>query len=571
MSIVRRLVYKTFKKLAGPEMAALDSDCRELEAAQLRKLRQILQANAATAFGKEHDFASITTADEFRRRLPVRDYEAHRPYIDRLWNGEDAVLSAERPLMFATTSGTMGKPKYIPVTPSYIKEFRHASVASGYFTLQHFPDIAKGVTLSVFSPASEGLSPGGIPYGAISGGLYLKEPFLVKKYISPIPYEVYLTRDYESKYYALLRCALVLPVSCFYTLNPSTIVVLLKRLEKYGPVLIKDIAEGGFSPPQAVSSELEKAMKPFLGKDPERARQLWKLLETGSFCPEKIWPLLQVVCCWTKASAAFYVKDFESYFGKIPVCDISYGASEGRGTVSMGDGRQLLSIRSHFFEFIREADIEKENAPVFLAHELQISENYYILFTTSAGLYRYHINDVVKVVGYHKNCPLIEFQYKGGNVSSFTGEKLTELQVTEAMKAILQKRGKGCRFFTLIPEFKPNPHYELLYEPEAGEEFGEGELLEFSKSLDQELAALNVEYKVKRESQRLDRPETHLLRLGAYEDLRKQMSAAGVADAQIKLSHLNPKAEVREYFQSQLIKSGTSLAESRPLNSVPGK
>lgn len=569
MSIIRKSVYQIFRKLAGKEMAALDFDCQNPREAQIRKLKEIIALNASSSYANEHGLsASLAQSDnvlaEFRKAVPVADYEAHRPYISRIWNGERNVLSPEQPFMFATTSGTMAEPKYIPVTESYIKEFRHASVASGYFTLKSFPAISNGVTLSVFSPAQEGLSPAGIPYGAISGGLYQREPWLVKKFIAPIPYEVYLCKDYESKYYALLRCALVLPVCTFYTLNPSTIVVLLKRLDKFAAALIKDIASGSFTPPQPVDPQLVKAMAPFLRKDPERAKQLEKLFTQGKFTPDRIWPMLQVVCCWTRASAAFYIKDFPSYFGSVPITDISYGASEGRGSISMGDGRQLLSIRSHFYEFIPEEQIDKPAPDVLLADQLEEGKNYYILFTSSAGLYRYHINDVIKVVGFHHSCPLIEFQYKGGNVSSFTGEKLTELQITDAMRAALKSTGLQCRYFTVLPEFRPNPHYRLLFESDNPAGCSEKELELLLHKFEEELSRINIEYKTKRESQRLDPVEGAQLEFGAYEQLRKQMSQAGVADAQIKLSHLNPKQEVRSYFEKHI--NGTMVQVGRPLD-----
>lgn len=554
MSIVRKLVYKAFGFLAQKEMRALDEACKNPRDAQWAILENILSSNANTVYGREHGLAAVKSVDDFRSAVKPSDYEAFRPYIDRIFQGEKEILTAEQPFMFATTSGTMGKSKYIPVTESYIREFRTASTASGYFTLKNFPGIANGATLTVFSPAAEGYSPAGIPYGAISGGLYLREPGLVKKYISPIPYAVYLLKDYESKYYTLLRCALALPIGTFYTLNPSTIVLLLKRLDRYASSLIKDIADGTCSAPQSLDEETRKAIAPFLKKDPERARYLNKLLESGQFKPDKIWPTLQVVCCWTKASAAFYIKDFPQYFGNIPITDISYGASEGRGSVSMGDGRQLLSIRSHFFEFIHESEIESANPTVYLADEVKVGENYYILFTTSAGLYRYHINDVVKIVGHYLNCPLIEFQYKGGNISSFTGEKLTELQITQAMQSALKETGLGCRFFTVLPEFRPNPHYRVLLEAENASEESilKAKTNTFLASFERHLSTANQEYETKRKSLRLDPPVLSILSIGSYETLRKQMSAAGIPDAQIKFSHLNPKEEVRGYFEARV-------------------
>ena len=182
------------------------------------------------------------------------------------------------------------------------------------------------------------------------------------------------------------------------------------------------------------------------------------------FKPNKIWPDLAAISCWTKAAASFYLQDFPQYFGDTPVCDITYGASEGRGTVYLGQQSQCLAIRSHFFEFIEESQIEKETPETLAAWELETGKSYYILFTTSAGLYRYNLNDVVKVVGWHNQAPLLEFLHKGGNICSFTGEKLTESQVTQAVLAVSKVMDLKANFFTVIPEFRPSPHYQLWIE-----------------------------------------------------------------------------------------------------------
>src|SRR5207248_10531545 len=84
---------------------------------------------------------------------------------------------------------------------------------------------------------------------------------------------------------------------------------------------------------------------------------------------------------------------------------------------------------------------------------------------TSAGLYRYNINDIVKVVGFHNCAPLLEFQCKGSNMWSFTGEKISELQVTQAMSRTLSSHRISAAFFTAVPLFQPEAHYEIWLEP----------------------------------------------------------------------------------------------------------
>lgn len=556
---MRGLLYKAFSAMGQGKVARIEADSASPREAQLRKMKQIVSENASTRFGKEHGFSGIKTWDDFNNAVKIRDYEGFRQYIEAVMEGADSVLTVERPQMFATTSGTTDKPKFIPITPGYIKEFREASVVSGYHLLRTFPKLAQGTALVVTSPAEEGRTSCGIPYGSMSGSLFKNEPFLVKKYISPIPYEIFLIKDYESKYYALLRAALSLPVAVFYTLNPSTIQLMCRKLQNHAEQLIKDVRDGTTTPPVALDLVTTNALKSIVKPNATRARDLANLLEKDQFTPDKIWPSLQVVSCWTKAAAAFYLSDFPKYFGNLPICDITYGASEGRGTVFLSPEKQMLAINSHFFEFVPEDEMDSANPTILLADQLEVGQNYFILFTTSAGLYRYNINDVVKVTGYHNRTPLLDFQYKGGNISSFTGEKITELQVTQAMQAAMATTDSGVRFFTLIPQFRPEPHYELWIEPESGktdqQNSRSAELL--ARRFDEELSRHNIEYETKRTSLRLGDVTLRIIRSGTYEAFREHLTARGTPDTQIKISHLNPKSETRDFLVARLLPEET--------------
>ncbi|HEY9712891.1 MAG TPA: GH3 auxin-responsive promoter family protein, partial [Chroococcales cyanobacterium] len=516
---------------------------------QQAKLLEIVGRNAESEYGRQHNFSSIKSIADFQAAVPVNKYEDLQPYISRVADGAQSVLTKEQPFMFATTSGTTGARKMIPVTRSYLKEFRKASVVSGFFQIKNHPALAEGVIFSVFSSAEEGRTKAGIPYGAISGRLYLEEPKLIKKYISPIPYEAFLIDDYESRYYTLLRCGLVLPVSVFYTLNPSTIMILVRRLKTYGPQLIKDIADGTITAPQPLPDHIREAVKPLLARDGARAAELQRLFDTGRFTPPNIWKQLAVISCWTKASASFYLSDLHDSFGSLPVTDITYGASEGRGTVALSENEQMLAIRSHFFEFIPEND--PQHRPL-TATELEQGESYSILFTTSAGLYRYDINDIVKVTAWHNRTPVLEFMHKKGNVSSFTGEKVTESQVTESVSRAAARLNLKIRFFTVVPEFRPEPHYQLWFELiELIDDAASADQL--GRLFDEELCAANSEYETKRQSRRLTEVVSQSLPAGSYESLRKTLVASGVPDAQVKVSHLNPKDEIKQLLREQTL------------------
>lgn len=570
----RKLLYRVFSVLGQREVARFEAAAADPQAAQSDYLLKIISRNSQTEFGKRHDFSKIRTVEDFRSAVAINDYDSLEPYIRKAAAGSHNILTVERPIMFAATSGTTSAQKLIPVTESYIQEFRRASVVSGYNLLKHFPKVANGVTLSVVSPAKEGTTPGGIPYGAISGHLFQHEPKLIKKFIAPIPYEVYLIRSYEARYYTLLRIAIDLPLSCIYTLNPSTICLLMKRLERYREQLIADVEAGTITSPEPLPAQTIVALASVLKPNPKRAQELRSLACAGRFKPIDVWPLLQFVSCWTRAAASYYLEDFPELFGDTPVCDITYGASEGRGTVFLGPDKQALALRCHFYEFVEEDNINAclkgDTSLIVDIESLETGKNYFILFTTSGGLYRYHINDVVKVVGHHNKAPLLEFQYKGGNVSSFTGEKLTEYQVTQAatMTARSLANRKHMSFFTVIPQFKPEPHYRLWMEltdptdpdPSSARnsdhaQSDDREVIEalFASEFDLSLQKVNVEYRAKRESGRLGAIVAERLTPGTYETVRRSLSDKGIPDAQIKLSHLNPKPELKEQLQKSLV------------------
>ena len=114
-------------------------------AAQEAKLLELMERNAGSDYGKEHGFADVRSIEDYRSAVPQNTYETLEPYIERTLRAEKNVLTADDPLMFATTSGTTGSAKYIPVTPSYLHEYSHGVHVHTYRMFTDFPDIAAGV------------------------------------------------------------------------------------------------------------------------------------------------------------------------------------------------------------------------------------------------------------------------------------------------------------------------------------------------------------------------------------------------------------------------------------------
>ena len=170
-----------------------------------------------------------------------------------------------------------------------------------------------------------------------------------------------------------------------------------------------------------------------------------------------------------------YFRQLQRWFPDLPIRDRGYMASEGCGSIPLTDAgcAGALAITTSFFEFIPVEARDQANPPVLTCAELQPNRDYYVLFTTSAGLYRYDINDVIRVVDFYHDVPLIEFVRKGRGMTSLTGEKLAEQQVTAAMLAAIEGLGsdEAIRHFSAVPVFGSPPRYAFFLE--LGEQIGD--------------------------------------------------------------------------------------------------
>jgi hypothetical protein len=507
-------------------------------AAQEEKLLEIVRRSQDTVYGQEHGFDRIRSIRDFQASVPPNTYDTLTPYIERTLRGEANVLTAERPLMFATTSGTTGRSKYIPVTPSYLDEYRHGLHVHTYRILADFGDILAGKILLSASNDIEGYFDGGVPYGAMSGYLTRTQPRSIKRFYV-LPYDVCTIKNIDQKYYLTLRHALVADIRMIGTANPSSLLLLADKLAVFAEELIHDVRTGSLNPafaPENASPRLTANLSP----DTTRADELRTLLRSrGTLLPVDVWPNLRLVTCWKGGTMPLYLRKLSEAYGDVPVRDLGYMATEGRGAsplVNSGAGG-VVNLTSHFFEFVREEERDAPNRAFLTLDQLDSNRQYYPYFTTSAGLYRYDINDVVRVVDFYRNTPVIQFERKGQGITSITGEKLTESQVTAALVEVVDANEFDVRHFTAAVEWGEPPRYALY--AELGESMTTDRARELALKIDRALCARNEEYQAKRESQRLGAPVLKRVAAGTYEALRQKRVAEGAPEAQVKLPQLS--------------------------------
>lgn len=499
--------YRLLRALNGRPVDAFVAGCRSARGAQEARLRTILAGAVDTAFGREHGLRADMGLDAFRDAVPVRDHAGHLPWLDRVAAGEAGVLTREKVRSLLETSGTTGRPKWLPVTDTWARSVADAQKLWVLALLRDEEALAKGSALSVVSSAEHTRSPGGLPVGSNTGRMFLAQPFWVR-WRAPVPYAAYCVEDPEVRAYAVLRHALAQDVRSWTTANPSTILLYCRRMREWWEELRADVADGTLvHGPAAALSPAERARV---------AKGARRRVLPDEPLPAKVWDLRRVNC-WTGGSAPFFLARLPDALGApVPLREVGVTASEGFFAIPVDDGAPVAWLAGHVLELL-----EDDGTPRW-AWEVQDGREYRLAITTEAGLYRYDLGDVVRVDGRMGEAPRLSFVRKAGNVLNATGEKVTEDQVVEAARRALP----GAAGISASVGFAEVPRVRLAVEGDVP--------AHAAAAFDDALRALNVEYDGKRASGRIDAPLLLPVPAGTFAAWRLARVRAGAPDAQVK-------------------------------------
>jgi len=514
MTLVHKLVSRVaaigasfYKKEFERFVMACENPTKE----QDRVLMGIVEDNRRSDFGKKHDFKGVRNAEDFQTSVPLGDYDSHYPWIEKEIMGISDQLTSLPIERFATTSGTTSACKFIPITSRYVSDYKKATALWSLGALLNHPKIA-GRVLTIASSMNEGVTEGGIPYGAVSG-LMQKKQIAVAKILGVAGPEISSIKDIGEKNYAIARVALEEDLTHIHTANPLTILNIMRTIDSHAGNLIGEVYDG---------VSIMGKRKP----NKNKARELEKMLSAGNFSPENYWPNLALVGCWTGGTQYLFLEQLRKYFPKTPFRDIGLLASEGRMTIPLKDETPsgVLDISRSFFEFIPEKQMESDCPNVLKAGDLEVNKNYFIILTTGSGLYRYNMGDLVRVTGFFRNTPEVAFLGKGAHVSNVTGEKLTEHQVIGSYKSVRKSRMPDK--FILFPRVDDgNARYVIA------SSFGFDS--EDLGALDNSLRASNIEYDSRRKAGKLGPLECIKMREEDFEEVSKRRLIPG-KEAQFK-------------------------------------
>ena len=407
--------------------------------------QQLIKTALKTEFGKDHDFANIKSHEDFVKRVPLRDYEAFKPYIEKIKEGKHNILWKGQPIYFAKTSGTTSGVKYIPITkesiPNHINTARNALLC--YMAETGNTKFADG-KLIFLSGSPELERVGGIPTGRLSGIVNHHVP----KYLRSNQLPSFTTNCIEE---------------------------WEEKLDKI------------------VEETIRQDMTLISGIPPWMQMYFDRLIERSGKKVGELFPHFSVMVQGGVNFEPYKAKLYES-IGRPVDCIELFPASEGFFAFqdSQKEPGLLLNTNSGiFFEFVPAAEIFNENPTRLTLRDVKVGENYALIISSNAGLWGYNIGDTVKFVSTNPYRLVVTGRTKHF-ISAF-GEHVIGEEVEAALLQAANEEHIHITEFTVAPRISTD----------AGKSFHEWfiefenkpkDIAAFARKIDDNLRNRNVYY-----------------------------------------------------------------------------
>lgn len=522
---------------------AFERAARDPERAQRAVLERTMAAIGASAYGVAHGLAGVRSLADLQARAPVTTYADVAPWVRRQMAGERAVLALEEPIFFASSTGTTGEPKLTPVTPTFRKDFQRTLLVSMAQVAMRHPAAFTGTVAYFVGKWDEGRTESGLPIGFTSGFNYVTLPRAIQK-LYVWPYELFTVADFEARAHLAALLAATSPVSLVAGIFPLALLAWARTIEPWAERLARDLRTGTLSSDLALTDGERDFFARRIGRDARAADRLEAgARANGGRLP--LWvvmPRLRLVYCWSSASAGHYIPELrERLGGRAVVRDAVYAANEGWGNCTFGEDvlGGPVAVTSHFFEYVEEDAWERGVREGVGAHALEVGRRYRVLLTTTAGLVRYDVGDLVECNGVYRRTPRVAFARRAGAAFNLVGEKVAEPHVVAAVREALDARGRRAELFTAVPRFEPAPHWELWLELEGA--VPDDDALEALRaSVDAALCRAAADYALYRRARTLAPVSLRVIAPGEHARVRREAVAAGRPEAQLKVQNLLP-------------------------------
>lgn len=466
---------------------------------QQKVFEDLIKQAKNTQFGKDHDFETIKTHIDFVNKVPIRDYELLKNYIERVVAGEENVLWKGKPIYFAKTSGTTSGTKYIPITkesmPYHVESARNAILM--YINETGNSKFVEGKMIFLQgSPIMK--EQNGIQVGRLSGIVAHYVPKYLQKNRMPT-WETNCIEDWETKVDAIVEETL-----------PENMTII-----------------SGI--PSWVQMYFEKIQK----KTGKKVGDVFKNFNLFIFGGVNYEP---------------YRAKFENLIGRKVDSIELYPASEGFFAYQdkQNEKGMLLQLNSGiFYEFVKADDFFDENPKRITIKDVEVGINYVMIISTNAGLWAYNIGDTVEFTSTKPYRVIVSGRIKHF-ISAF-GEHVIGKEVEQAMQEAIENTKVRITEFTVAPQITPEeglPYHEWFVEFENEPE----NLMEFAKKIDQSLQKQNSYYFDLIQGNVLQQLRITMVKKDGFQDYMKSIGKLG---GQNKIPRLSNDRKIVEAFSQE--------------------
>ncbi|GLT87017.1 hypothetical protein SLE2022_051210 [Rubroshorea leprosula] len=453
----------TLEKRNNRALQFLEDVTSNADQVQRRVLAEILSCNANVEYLQRHGLNGRTDNETFKKLLPVVCYDDLKHDIERIANGDASPILCSKPISeFLTSSGTSGGERKLMPTIEEEMDRRTLFYSLQMPVMSQFvPGLDKGKGMYFYFIKSESKTPGGLVARPVLTSYYKSAHFKDRPYD---PYTNYTSPDqtilcadsYQSMYSQLL-CGLiqnqeVLRVGAVFA---SGFIRAIRFLEKHWEVLCNDIRTGILDSKisdESVRESVAKILKP----NPELACYIELECRKGSWkgIIPRLWPNTKYIDVIVTGTMSQYIPTLDYYSNGLPLVCTMYGSSECYFGLNLdplckpNEVAYTLLPTMAYFEFLpvnRKAEFAdsgceplsmtgKQDQELVDLVDVKLGEEYELVVTTYAGLYRYRVGDILRVAGFKNKAPQFNFICRRNVVLSIDSDKTNEVELQNAVK-----------------------------------------------------------------------------------------------------------------------------------------
>eukprot|EP01018_Ginkgo_biloba_P015012 Gb_14667 [translate_table: standard] len=480
------------------EFEKITKDARRV---QEETLKAILQRNAGTEYLQKYGLNGRTDVESFKSCVPLVTHADIFPWIQRIADGDTSPILAADPItVLSLSSGTSeGRPKYIPFNQDLLDSTLQMFRLAAAYRARAFPTKPGGRILEFIYSGKQFYTKGGLVAGTATTNYFRSEHFKQKqrstKAFTCSPEEVILGSDSQQSMYCHFLCGLLYSNEVEFVTSTFaySIVEAFRMLEQVWEELCNDIKEGTLSQRITITS-MREAMSKILVSNPELAEAIHEKtskLENWHGVIEQLWPNAKYVYSIMTGAMEPYLKKLRHYAGSLPLLSADYGATEGWIGVNLNPRHPPQTTtftvvpNFAFFEFIplsqhvEDGQVDgtiaishsRELQPVGLT-EVKVGQEYEVVFTTFAGLYRYKLGDVVKVTGFYNSSPQLAYVCRKNLLLTVNIDKNTEkdlqMVVDKASQPLNEETVELVDFTSYVDHSTEPGHYVIFWELSGG-------------------------------------------------------------------------------------------------------